>query len=67
MSAEWSEAQRATVEGTTPRGFHWNKGKPCECGPENISTTSERGYSDFVTYRHRCRECGNEFETYIEG
>lgn len=63
----FSEAQRETVAGISPMGFHLNKGTPCECGPEEYSTSKEVGYSDFVTYTHRCGSCGNEFETYIEG
>lgn len=62
-----TDAQKATVEGLDRAGFHWNYGKPCECGAEFITTTKTVGYSDFVTYDHTCHECGNEFGTYIEG
>lgn len=48
-------------------GFHLNSGSPCSCGVEAIRTSKSVGYSDFVTYTHRCTECGNEFSTYIEG
>jgi len=62
-----TEAQLATVNGISPKGFHLNDGTPCSCGPEPYSTTTEHGYSDFVTYHHTCGDCGNEFSTYIEG
>jgi hypothetical protein len=65
--SEWSEAKQETARGIYPMGFHLNKGEPCECGPGEYSTSKEFGYSDFVTYTHRCGSCGNEFETYIEG
>lgn len=62
-----TDAQLETINGITPKGFHLNEGTPCECGPDEYTTTKERGYSDFMTYHHTCGECGNEFSTYIEG
>lgn len=48
-------------------GFHPDSGEPCTCGVEHLSTSKSLGYSDFVTYTHTCRQCGNTFSTYIEG
>lgn len=62
-----TEPQQNTINGISPKGFHLNSGSPCDCGPEAYSTRKEVGYSDFVTYHHRCGDCGNEFSTYIEG
>lgn len=64
---DWSEAQRKTIEGLSPKGFHVDAGEPCECGAVPYTTSSKVGYSDFMTYTHRCGNCGNEFSTYIEG
>mgnify|MGYP000241041372 CR=1 FL=1 len=62
-----TEEQRETVEGIKPKGFHIDSGEPCECGAEQYQTTKSRGYSDYMTYTHKCSECGNQFSTYIEG
>jgi hypothetical protein len=62
-----NDKQLETINGITPKGFHLNKGKPCECGGDNYRTKKRRGYSDYITYTHTCNECGNEFSTYIEG
>lgn len=62
-----SEAQIETYNGLATGISGLNKGSPCECGPDDYNTTSTVGYSDFVTYKHRCRNCGNQFETWTEG
>lgn len=62
-----NECQRQTLEGISPKGFHLNRGTPCCHDPEKYVTRKKRGYSDFVTYYHRCTICDNEFSTYIEG
>lgn len=62
-----SEQQVDTINSITPRGFHLNKGEPCECGGNNYSTSKKKSYSDYMTYYHSCKNCGNEFSTYIEG
>lgn len=62
-----SDEQKATLDGISPMGLHFNKGLPCECGSEAYSTAKERGYSDSMMYTHTCRECGNVFETWTEG
>jgi len=66
MCADWTDAQRATVEGIST-GIHWNTGDPCECGPDPISTRTERAYSDSLIFHHRCTDCGATFSTWIEG
>ena len=48
-------------------GFHLDEGMPCLCSIESITTSKRRGYSDSLIFTHRCRECGNEFTTWIEG
>ena len=48
-------------------GFRLDSGAPCLCSIEAITTSKKRGYSDSMIYTHRCRECGNEFTTFIEG
>lgn len=48
-------------------GFYLNKGIPCTCGADKLQTKKKVGYSETVTYYHRCSDCGNEFSTYIEG
>ena len=63
----WTDEQRATVDGLERTGFHMDSGEPCECGPDDYVTRSKVGYSDFVTFTHKCRSCGNKFTTYIEG
>lgn len=48
-------------------GFHLNKGEPCLCGVEAISTQTERAFSDSLVFHHYCGECDNRFSTWIEG
>ena len=48
-------------------GFRLDAGMPCLCSIEEITTSKRRGYSDSLIFTHRCRECGNEFTTFIEG
>jgi nicotinic acid phosphoribosyltransferase len=48
-------------------GFRLDSGVPCLCSIEAITTSKRRGYSDSLIFTHRCRECGNEFTTWIEG
>ena len=48
-------------------GLRLDGGVPCLCSIEKISTHKRRGYSDSLIFTHRCRECGNEFTTFIEG
>jgi hypothetical protein len=48
-------------------GFRLDSGVPCLCAIEAITTSKRRGYSDSLIFTHRCRECGNEFTTWIEG
>ena len=48
-------------------GFHLNKGEPCLCGVEAISTRTERAFSDSLVFHHTCTECGTDFSTWIEG
>jgi len=48
-------------------GFRLDAGMPCLCSIENITTSKRRGYSDSLIFTHQCRECGNEFTTFIEG
>jgi nicotinic acid phosphoribosyltransferase len=48
-------------------GFRLDSGVPCLCSIEAITTSKRRGYSDSLIFTHRCRECGNEFTTFIEG
>jgi hypothetical protein len=62
-----NQAQLDTVNGITPKGFHINDGEPCECGGDKYVTTKERKYSDSMVYYHHCKECGNDFSTWIEG
>ena len=62
----WTEAQKEVLDNITT-GFHMNFGEPCECGSDAYSTRTKTGYSDFMTFKHKCQECGNEFSTYIEG
>lgn len=62
-----TDAQEETLDGISPKGFHPNEGVPCGCGAEHYTTRKEVGYSDFVTYYHKCTNCGNRFSTYIEG
>lgn len=67
-AANEEEIRREILRNVRPRGFYLEPGhQPCLCGPEFIQTTKRRGYSDSVIYAHRCRECSNEFVTYIEG
>lgn len=62
-----TEAQLRTINEISPRGFHLNRGVPCECGGSEYNTRKKVGYSEYVTFYHRCLSCGNRFETYIEG
>jgi hypothetical protein len=48
-------------------GFRLDSGTPCLCGIDAISTSKRYGYSDSLIFTHHCRECGNEFTTWIEG
>jgi len=48
-------------------GVHLDKGEPCACGIEHITTRSRRAFSDSRIFTHRCTACGNEFSTWIEG
>lgn len=63
-----TDAQAETVNGLDSKGLHLEPGdEPCECGPEQVVTYSERGYSDSMVYTHNCGECGRRFQTYTEG
>lgn len=48
-------------------GFRLDRGEPCLCGVEAISTRTERAFSDSLVFHHTCTECGNYFSTWIEG
>lgn len=62
---EFSEAQLEILRELP--GFSWNYGEPCTCGVDHIRTRREYGYSDFLTFHFRCRECGAKFSSFIEG
>lgn len=68
-AASEKELRNHILRSIRPRGFHLDTkhGQPCACGAEHIRTRSKVGYSDYVTYFHRCLACGNRFRTYIEG
>jgi hypothetical protein len=67
-AASEEELRREIIRNVRPKGYFLEPGHaPCLCGPEFIKTTKRGGYSDSVIYKHRCRECSNEFVTYIEG
>lgn len=48
-------------------GFRLGEGFPCTCGPDSLTTRKRMGYSDSAIFTHTCAECGNQFETFIEG
>lgn len=62
-----NQKQLDTVNNITPRGLMLNKDTPCECGAIHYSTSKHRKFSDTMLYKHKCRECGNKFETWTEG
>jgi len=62
----FSEKQKEQLNGISC-GFRMNKGTPCECEPDNISTRKEYAFSDSIVYHHTCTACGNKYSTWIEG
>ena len=64
----FTDAQKKSLDQIDRCGLHINKGRPCECGEDAIyGTKAIPKYSDSMVYQHRCKTCGNEFETWTEG
>ena len=64
----FTDAQKKSLDQIDRCGLHINAGEPCDCGDEaDYKTTMTIGYSDTAMYKHTCRTCGNNFETWTEG
>ncbi len=67
MGEPLTEAERETIDEIDKTGFHLDTGRPCECGGDDYRTRTKRAYSDSLIFKHKCRNCGNKFTTWIEG
>lgn len=64
-----SDAQVDTLNGLDHFGINGlDTGTPCECGSDaDTTTTSTRGYSDQMKYKHRCKDCGQKWTSWTSG
>lgn len=64
-----TKTQKRMITEQDSHGVHLDPeyDEPCECGPHNIETEFELGYSDTGIYHHRCTCCKSHFVTYTEG